>query len=127
MKIQKLDVRDLPILTELFDYKNVTEMIYECTRDIRNDNIDIFVLYDKEILIGELRVMYKSEDEYTAIPGRRAYLFAFRVKEDFQNKGYGTYLLKAVLDCLKEKGYSCSVINEFISSNFLSAYLDQNF
>ena len=50
--------------------------------------------------------MYKSEDEYTAIPGRRAYLFAFRVKEDFQNKGYGTYLLKVVLDLLKEKGYS---------------------
>jgi len=106
MKIQKLEVPNLPILTELFDYKDATEMIRECTRDIRNGNIDIFVLYDKEILIGELRVMYKSEDEYTAIPGKRAYLFAFRVKEDFQNKGYGTYLLKEVLALLKEKGYS---------------------
>lgn len=106
MKIEKLDVCDLHILTELFDYHDVEEMISECTRDIQNGNIDIFVLYDKEILVGELRVMYKSEDEYSAIPGRRVYLFAFRVREGFQNKGYGTYLLKAVLDLLKENGYN---------------------
>lgn len=106
MKIEKLDVHDLHILTELFEYNDVEEMISECTRDIQNGNIDIFVLYDKEILVGELRVMYKSEDEYSAIPGRRAYLFAFRVREGFQNKGYGTYLLETVLALLKEKGYS---------------------
>ena len=32
-------------------------------------------------------------------------MFAFRVREDFQNKGYGTYLLKTVLSVLKENGY----------------------
>ena len=32
-------------------------------------------------------------------------MFAFRVREDFQNKGYGTYLLKNVLAILKENGY----------------------
>ena len=106
MKIEKLDVRDLHILTELFAYHDVEEMILECTRDMQNGHIDIFVLYEKEMLVGELRVMYKSEDEISAIPGRRAYLFAFRVREGFQNKGYGTYLLKAVLDLLKENGYS---------------------
>lgn len=106
MKIEKLEVRDLYILTELFDYNDVEEMIDECTRDIHNGNIDIFVLYDKEILLGELHVMYQSEDERFAVQGRRAYLFAFRVREGFQNKGYGTYLLKAVLASLKENGYS---------------------
>jgi len=34
--------------------------------------------------------MYKSEEENYAIQGRRAYLFAFRVREDFQNNGYCT-------------------------------------
>lgn len=105
MKIEKLEVSDLYILTELFDYNDVEGMIFECTRDIQNGIIDIFVLYDKEILVGELRVMYKSEDENSAIPGRRAYLFAFRVRQGFQNKGYGTYLLKTVLALLKENGY----------------------
>ena len=105
MKIEKLAVYDLCILTELFAYNNVEQMISECTHDIQNGIIDIFVLYDKDVLVGELRVMYESHDENFAIRGRRAYMFAFRVREDFQNKGYGTYLLKTVLDALKEKGY----------------------
>lgn len=49
--------------------------------------------------------MYESDDERFAVRGRRAYLFAFRIRENYQNKGYGTYLLKAVLDKLKENGY----------------------
>lgn len=49
--------------------------------------------------------MYESDDQNFAVRGRRAYLFAFRIREGFQNKGYGTYLLKSVLDALKEKGY----------------------
>lgn len=80
-------------------------MISECTHDIQNGIIDIFVLYDKDVLIGELHVMYESDDENYAVRGRRAYMFAFRVREDFQNKGYGTHLLKTVLAALKEKGY----------------------
>ena len=105
MKIEKLEVRDLHILTQLFAYNNVEQMITECSQDIQNGVIDIFVLYERDVLIGELHVMYESNDENYAVRGRRAYMFAFRVREDFQNKGYGTYLLKNVLAILKEKGY----------------------
>lgn len=105
MKIEKLAVHDLYRLTELFEYNNVEQMISECTRDIQNGSIDIFVLYDKDILIGELHVMYVNDDENFAVRGKRAYLFAFRVRKDFQNKGYGTHLLKTVLALLKADGY----------------------
>ena len=105
MKIEKLAVRDLHILTQLFEYNNVEQMITECSQDIQNGIIDIFVLYEKDVLIGELHVKYESDDENYAVRGRRAYMFAFRVGEDFQNKGYGTYLLKNVLAILKENGY----------------------
>ncbi len=105
MKIERLAVQDLYRLTELFAYNNVEEMISECTHEIQNGKIDIFVLYDKDILLGELHVMYESDDENYAMRGKRAYLFAFRVREGFRNKGYGTYLLKSVLGILKEDGY----------------------
>ena len=105
VKIEKLNVRDLNILTELFDYNDVEQMISECTENIQSGIADIFVLYDNGILIGELHVLYESDDENYAVRGRRAYLFAFRVRTGFQNKGYGTYLLKEVLSALKEKGY----------------------
>lgn len=106
MDIKKLAVQDLYVLCELFDYNNVEQMIDECTRNIQNGVIDIFVLYDENTLIGELRVRYQSDDESYAIRGRRAYLYAFRVREGFRNKGYGTYLLKAVLSELRDCGYS---------------------
>ena len=51
MKVEQLEVCDLHRLTELFDYNNVDEMIVECTKDIQNGNIDIFVLYDRCVLI----------------------------------------------------------------------------
>ena len=105
MKIEKLAVHDLFRLTELFEYNNAEQMISECTRDIQNGSIDIFVLYENDVLIGELHVMYENDDENFAIRGKRAYLFAFRVRKDYQNKGYGTYLLKTVLTLLKGDGY----------------------
>lgn len=106
MKVEKLAIHDLRILIQLFDYNNVEQMILECTNDIQKGIIDIFVLYDDEVLIGEIHVMYKSDNEMYAIPGKRAYMFAFRIRESYQNKGYGTYLLKTVLTMLKKQGYS---------------------
>lgn len=124
MKIEKLTVHDLYILTELFDYNNVEKMISECTHDIQNGIIDIFVLYDKDVLVGELRVMYESDDKNFAIRGRRAYVFAFRIREGFQNKGYGTYLLKTVLAALKEKGY-CEFTVGVEDDNFRAIHMYQ--
>ena len=105
MKVEKLAVSDLHVLTELFDHNNVKRMISDCTHNIQSGLIDIFVLYDQDVLIGELRVKYECEDECFAKRSIRAYLYAFRVREDFQNKGYGTFLLKTVIDMLKEQGY----------------------
>lgn len=105
MKIEKLAVHDLHILTKLFDYDDAAQMIAQCTKEIRNGVTDIFVLYDRDVLIGELHAMYESDDEHFAVRGRRAYLFAFRVHKAYQNRGYGTHLLKTVLHMLKEEGY----------------------
>ena len=106
MDIKRLASQDLYVLWELFDYNNVEQMVSECGYNIQNGIIDIFVLYDENTLIGELRVRSESNDESFAIRGKRAYLYAFRVREGFRNKGYGTYLLKSVLSELKANGYS---------------------
>lgn len=105
MKIKKLNVQELDILTKLYDYNDVEQMLLENAENIRNGSIDIFLLYDKDTAVGELHVMYESDDENFAVRGRRAYLFAFRVRQELQNKGYGTYLLKEVLSILEENGY----------------------
>ena len=104
--VRKLKTTELPLLTQLFNYKNVDEMIAENTRDIENGVIDIFALFDGKKIIGEVRAKYVSDDERFAEKGKRAYLYAFRIHENYQGKGLGSYLLENVLTMLKENGYS---------------------
>ncbi len=103
--VRKLKTTELPILTQLFSYKDIDDMINENTRNIENGIIDIFALFDDNKLIGELHVKYDNEDKDFAKKGKRAYLFAFRVHKDYQSKGLGSYLLKTVIDELNVNGY----------------------
>ena len=104
--VKKLNTKELPLLSKLFHYKNLDEMITENKQLIENNEIDIFALFINSKLIGELRVMYSNEDNRFAIQGQRAYLYAFRIDKKHQGKGYGRYLLAYVLNDLKAKGYT---------------------
>lgn len=103
--VKTLSVREIPMLTALFKYKNVNEMIAENTRDIENCVIDIFALLDRDKIIGELRVKYISDDNRFAEKGKRVYLYAFRIHQKHQGKGLGNFLLENVLKILAENGY----------------------
>lgn len=104
--IKKLPISELHTLTQLFDYNDVEEMITENTRDIENKSMDIFVVYLNNQLVGELHVAYEHEDKDFAERGKRAYLFAFRVHEEYQNQGIGKYLLEKVIQTLGADGYT---------------------
>ena len=106
MNVRKLTITELSLLTSLFKYKNVNEMIAENTRDIENGVIDIFALFDSDKIIGELRVKYISDDKRFAEKGKRAYLYAFRIHQKYQGKGLGKFLLENVLAILQQNGYS---------------------
>lgn len=104
--VRKLKITELPLLSQLFNYKNVDEMIAENTRDIETGIIDIFALFDRDKIIGELRVKYISDDNRFAVKSKRAYLYAFRIHKKHQGKGLGGFLLKNVLITLQENGFS---------------------
>ncbi|MCH5323751.1 MAG: GNAT family N-acetyltransferase [Eubacterium sp.] len=104
--IKKATPVDLPLLKELFDYNDISAMIEENTRNILNGTIDIFLLFGDEKPLGELHVKYESEDEREAVRGRRVYLFAFRIREEYQGRGLGKRLLQSVIDTLCEQGCS---------------------
>lgn len=104
--VRKLKIDELPILTELFNYRDVGGMISENARSIENGAVDIFALFCDDKLTGELHVKYDSEDKNFAEKGKRAYLFAFRIHKDYQGRGFGKMLLETVLAELKLQGYS---------------------
>lgn len=104
--VRKLKTTELLLLTHLFNYKNVDEMIVENTKEIENGVIDIFGLFDGDKIIGELRAKYISDDKRFAEKNKRAYLYAFRIHQKYQGKGLGNFLLENVLTILVENGYS---------------------
>lgn len=106
MEIKQLTVSDLSVLPQLFDYNDVPGMLAACKKDLQQERIAIFVLYQENAPIGELRVKYQSEEPEFARQGRWAYLYAFRILPEHQGKGYGTYLLEQVLTFLRQQGYS---------------------
>ena len=106
MHIRKLSADELEILTELFDYKDIDNMLFENRRKINSGDIDIFCLFNDSRLIGELRVKYTNNDSLFAVKGKRAYLYAFRIHNDFQGMGLGKQLLENVIMMLKNQGYT---------------------
>ena len=104
--IRKITAEELPMLTELFDYNDIDEMITNNTHLIESGISDIFILLRENKLLGELHVKYESDDPMEAIRGKRAYLYAFRIHEDHQGKGLGKLLLRNVMNRLSEAGYS---------------------
>ena len=105
MDIRKITPLELPLLTQLFDYNDPAEMIEQNERDMKGGTIDIFVMFDNDRPIGELHAAYESDDE-RAVKEKRAYLFAYRIHEDYQGHGYGKQLLQNVIDTLYKKGYT---------------------
>lgn len=54
--------------------------------------------------IGELHILWDSEDKDQANGIDKAYLMAFRIDPNYQGKKLGTALMKRVLERVKEKG-----------------------
>ena len=104
MEIRKLTAGELPLRLGLCNFHDPEEMIRENTERIQCGTADIFGLFDADTLIGELSVKYVSDDPLQTIPGQRAYLYAFRVREDRRGMGLGTALLRYVMDALAVQG-----------------------
>jgi ribosomal protein S18 acetylase RimI-like enzyme len=106
MNVRIINTDEIKLLFQFFDYNDPDEMIAENTRDIIEDKIDIFGLFQENRLIGEIHVAYIHDDDRFAVKNKRAYLFAFRIHKNFQGKGYGQFLMNEVVSILSEKGYS---------------------
>lgn len=65
--------------------------------------------YDGE-LIGELYAFLDLEDKDFADGRNTAYLCAFRVKKEYRGKGYGSQLMSAALEELKQPGFRKATI-----------------
>ena len=56
--VRRLTIPELPILTELFSYKNVDDMVQKTAGFMQKGYCDIFVLFQEKELLGEIHVGY---------------------------------------------------------------------
>ena len=105
LTIHEATLADLPRLPELFEYNDVPAMIADNSRRMEAGDYSIFLLLEDDDLIGELHVTWRSDDPRFAIDGRRAYLSAFRIREDKQGVGFGSILLDSVIHTISQGIY----------------------
>ena len=105
LTIRPMTASELHALTALFDYNDVPAMIAENTRLIESGDFSIYLLFEDGELIGELHVTWRSDDPLAAVDGQRAYLSAYRIREERQGLGYGQFLLSGVIEAIEARGY----------------------
>lgn len=105
LTLRPMSSAELSALTALFDYNDVPAMIAENTRLIDSGAFSIYLLFEENDLVGELHVTWRSDDPLASADGQRAYLSAFRIREDRQGLGYGQHLLRGVITAIEARGY----------------------
>lgn len=93
-------------LKQLWGNSNVLTKTYFID-GIEKGNIEFWTIENEidSALIGELYIFWNSEDKDEANGNDRAYICAFRVKEEFRGLGLGKKLMQRVLRRVKERGY----------------------
>lgn len=78
-----------------------------CIERLSNGEMDTFVIECGECFIGEVTVHYVSDElQSETIPGRRVYLGAYRLDEEYRGKGLGQEFFAHVLGVMEARGYT---------------------
>lgn len=62
-------------------------------------------------VIGQVFVLLYSKDKEIADGKQRAYLFSFRIRDEWRGQGIGSFVMQFVEDYLRQKGYSWLRLN----------------
>ena len=100
-------------MLSLWGYENIasaspTAMFF--VQNISSGNAEFWTLNDNGQIIGELYIFWKLDDKDFADGKNRAYLCAFRIKNEYRGKGYGSFLLNQTLERMKSKGIQTATI-----------------
>jgi ribosomal protein S18 acetylase RimI-like enzyme len=103
---------DLPALEWGDEYQKYRRMYANLYRNTQSGRTLIWIVETpRREMIGQAFVMLKSDEREAADGETRAYIFAFRVKPAWRNRGIGTDLMAFVEQDLRERGFSFVTLN----------------
>lgn len=110
--IRKVRETDLPALEWDGKYTKFRRMYASLYRDALLGRVLMWMIETQDgEMVGQAFVVLKSRELSAADGERRAYLFAFRVKSQYRNKGVGTYLMTFIQDDLRQRDYKFVTLN----------------
>lgn len=112
LTIRQVTKSDLPGLEWEGEFWKFREMFANLYRSCLAGRALMWVVVAPEgELIGQAFVMLKSGERDAADGKSRAYVFSFRVKPAWQNRGIGTFLMRFVEDDLQQRGFKFVTLN----------------
>lgn len=109
MNFRKIKIEEFDKLKKLFPSNDELWVKYRKQRikGLENNEIDVFVIEDKDVFVGELTINYINHELPTeTIPNQRVYLEAFRIDKKYQGNGFGQKLLNKCIKTLINDGYT---------------------
>lgn len=112
LTIRQVAKADLPGLEWDGEYWQFREMFADLYRNTLSGRTLMWVVVSPDgALIAQAFVMLKSGERDAADGKNRAYVFSFRVREKWRNRGLGRHLMGFVEDDLLRRGYQFVTLN----------------
>ena len=114
ISIRQVTRRDLPKLEWeglYWKFRNIFADLYRNSLSGRTLLWVVTHQSEEETLIGQAFVLLKSSERETADGKSRAYVFSFRVKEQWRNQGIGSFLMAFIEDDLRQRGFDVVTLN----------------
>lgn len=110
LRIRPVEARDLAALEWDGQYRHYRRVFKANFDDMQRGQRMLWVAESDGALIGQVFVQLLSSDPDYADGARRAYLYAFRVRPEWQGHGIGTRLMEHAEADLVERGFRVAVI-----------------
>ena len=112
LKIRQVAEEDLAALEWDGEYSKYRRMYASLFRDVRLGRALMWMLETQAgEMVGQAFVLLRSGERAAADGERRAYVFSFRIKPEFRNRGVGSYLMDFIQGDLHERKYKFITLN----------------
>ncbi len=112
MVIRRVTEADLPALEWDGEYQKSRLTYARLYEDSKTGNPILWMVETPQgKMVGQAFVMLTSGEKDAADGRERAYIFAFRVRPQFRNRGVGTMLMRFIERDLARRGFSTVTLN----------------
>lgn len=110
-KIREATWEDLQNLEWEGEYRHFRRLYRRAMEEADRGRRILLVAESDAGLVGQIFIQLTSARRRLADGHKSGYLYSFRVRPEYRNKGIGSYLLQAAESILRERGYQRSVIS----------------